>query len=192
GYSALHVASYFGSYKVAQLLMDFGAKKNGLTNREYSPMDCVAQRGHWPIVKLLLDNDASPDIENYDGETPLAMAEHLGFIDIVNELNVVTENTKKSKIYRVTEDQYKIKDKFTELQTQSKESQPPTQFPPQQLLSDAELNNLRVISAQMYLDKPETMSTYVKIDSDDESPDEDERMNGTHHELNEERKKVFI
>ena len=73
----------------------------------FTSLHCAAQQGHVPIVKLLLENGASPDITNNNGQTPLAIAQRLGYLSVIEELRVVTQTTLVSTI-KTTEEKYKV------------------------------------------------------------------------------------
>jgi len=64
GFTALHLAAYFGQEDAAELLLDRGAEPRVVsTHREIrvAPVQSAAAGGHDDIVRLLLDRGASPD-----------------------------------------------------------------------------------------------------------------------------------
>jgi ankyrin len=60
------------------------------------------------IVKLLLEHGASPDIQNNSGQTPLAIAQRLGYISVIEELKLVTQTTLVTQTIKTTEEKYKV------------------------------------------------------------------------------------
>jgi ankyrin len=60
------------------------------------------------IAKLLVENNASPDILNTNGQTPLAIAQRLGYISVIEELKSVTQITQITTTTKTTEEKYKV------------------------------------------------------------------------------------
>jgi ankyrin repeat protein len=62
-WTALHYASWFGHYEVAQQLLDSGANPN--VHESYSmtdtPRNLAAQRGHFDVGRLLIAHGADPN-----------------------------------------------------------------------------------------------------------------------------------
>ncbi|VDO97194.1 unnamed protein product [Soboliphyme baturini] len=74
----------------------------------YTPLHQAAQQGHAIIVKLLLEYGASPNVVNSAGQTPLAIAQKLGYISVVETLRTITETTIITETTTVTEERYKV------------------------------------------------------------------------------------
>jgi len=77
GFTALHLASFFGEEEAARILLERGAEV-GLVARNadihVTPLHSAAAGGHSSIVKLLLEHGADPNAAQDGGFTPLHSA----------------------------------------------------------------------------------------------------------------------
>ena len=81
GFTALHLAAFFGQEDAARLLVEKGADVNVVSrNRDIlvTPLHRAAARAHPGIVKLLLEAGADPNARQPDGFTALDAARHNG------------------------------------------------------------------------------------------------------------------
>ncbi|KAL3891287.1 hypothetical protein ACJMK2_003550 [Sinanodonta woodiana] len=70
GYSALHLAAYFGHRDVVQLLLENDADVNILNNDGDTPLHKAAYTGRESTVMLLLEHNADVNIRNAEDQTP--------------------------------------------------------------------------------------------------------------------------
>lgn len=81
GFTALHLAAYFGQEDAAEILLDRGAEVGAVArNAELTvqPLHSAAAGGHTEIVKLLLERGADPGATQGGGLTPLHAAAQNG------------------------------------------------------------------------------------------------------------------
>ncbi len=77
GFTALHLAAYFGQEDAARTLIERGAEMNLVArnaNTHVTPLHSAAAGGHSGIVKLLLEHGADPNAAQDGGFTPLHSA----------------------------------------------------------------------------------------------------------------------
>lgn len=88
GFSALHLACFFGSLDTAALLVEKGADVNIHTDNgsDLRPLHSACAAGHGAIVGLLLKAGAKPDVIQVGGYTPLMAAANLGNAPVVDLL----------------------------------------------------------------------------------------------------------
>jgi ankyrin repeat protein len=81
GFTALHLAAYFGQEDAALLLLEHGADANAVarnTELEVAPLHSAAAGGHDSIVKLLVEHGADPNARQRGGFVPLHAAAQNG------------------------------------------------------------------------------------------------------------------
>jgi len=80
GFTALHLAAFFGQDDAARLLLGRGADPDahGTGWMTGTPLNSAASAGHAAIVHLLLEAGADPDAVQLGGWTPLHSAAHNG------------------------------------------------------------------------------------------------------------------
>ncbi|NOZ43205.1 MAG: ankyrin repeat domain-containing protein [Alphaproteobacteria bacterium] len=88
GFSALHLACFFGALDCAALLVEKGANVNIHTSNtsDLRPLHSACAAGHGAIVSLLLKAGAKPDVIQVGGYTPLMAAASLGNAPVVDLL----------------------------------------------------------------------------------------------------------
>lgn len=85
GHTCLMIACYKGRYKIAQYLLSLGAKVNRRSVKGNTPLHDCAESGSLDILRLLLENGATMDVDYY-GMTPLLAASVTGHLHIVEYL----------------------------------------------------------------------------------------------------------
>jgi uncharacterized protein len=81
GFTALHLAAYFGQEDAAKLLLERGAEPNVVARNPtivVTPLHSAAAGAHSAIVKLLLEASADPNARQPDGSTALDAARQNG------------------------------------------------------------------------------------------------------------------
>lgn len=88
GFSALHLASFFGALECAGLLVEKGANVNIHADNpsDLRPLHSACAAGHGAIVSLLLEAGAKPNVIQAGGYTPLMAAASLGNAPVVDLL----------------------------------------------------------------------------------------------------------
>jgi ankyrin repeat protein len=77
GFTALHLAAFFGQAEAAKILLERGAEVNLVArnaNIHVTPLHSAAAGSHAEIVKLLLEHGADPNAAQDGGFTPLHSA----------------------------------------------------------------------------------------------------------------------
>ena len=75
GWTALHYACTNGNLKVAEFLLDKGAKVNALSSSNTTPLMLAIRSGNIELTKLLLDRGADLSIRNHQGYSAIDVAE---------------------------------------------------------------------------------------------------------------------
>jgi uncharacterized protein len=81
GFTALHLAAFFGHEDAAALLLEHGADANAVAlnpELQVAPLHSAAAGGHAKIVELLLEHGADPNARQEGGFTPLHAAAQNG------------------------------------------------------------------------------------------------------------------
>jgi ankyrin repeat protein len=88
GYTALHLAAYYGQMEVARLLLGRGADPNAVALNEsrVTPLHCAVAAKHRDTASLLLALGASSNAVRHGGWTPLHVAARNGDEAIVDML----------------------------------------------------------------------------------------------------------
>ena len=82
----LHVASVFGSSRVAQALLKFGAVANARARGNYTPAHEASANGHVAVLNVLHKARAHLEARGDGGWTPLHVAAHHGHYDVCSFL----------------------------------------------------------------------------------------------------------
>jgi ankyrin repeat protein len=88
GWTALHLAAFFGRTPVVKLLIERGANLLALSTNSigHTPLHIAAEGGYIPIVEALLQRNANPHAVDAEDRTPLARAaarNHSAVIDLI-------------------------------------------------------------------------------------------------------------
>jgi ankyrin repeat protein len=103
GFQPLGLACFFGHYQTAEYLIKAGALVNSPSRNELNatPLHSAVAASHTRIVKLLLNNDADPNVREQGGYTPLHAAAQNGHSDIIRillfngaNLNILSQDGK--------------------------------------------------------------------------------------------------
>ncbi len=88
GFSALHLASFFGALEAAAILVEKGANVNIHAGNmsDLRPLHSACAAGQGAIVGLLLEAGAKPNVIQVGGYTPLMTAASLGNAPVVDML----------------------------------------------------------------------------------------------------------
>jgi uncharacterized protein len=88
GYTALHLAAFFGHLEVARLLLGRGADPNSVALNEsrVTPLHSAVAARHRDLASLLLALGASPNSVQHGGWTPLHSAARNGDEEIIDML----------------------------------------------------------------------------------------------------------
>lgn len=76
--SALHIASNFGLYNIAERLLKMGLGVNDKDNGGNTPLMYAAASPNNYLADMLIENGAKPEDRNKNGETPLLIAARTG------------------------------------------------------------------------------------------------------------------
>jgi ankyrin repeat protein len=88
GWTALHLAAFFGHKDVALAALNAGAEVNAVTRNAMlnQPLHAAAAGRHGEIVKLLLEHGANPNARQHGGWTALHAAAQSGEAGIIRTL----------------------------------------------------------------------------------------------------------
>jgi ankyrin repeat protein len=85
GFTALHLASFFGKTEAARLLVDAGARVDTYTTNDFAnqPLHAAAAGRHLEICRILLAAGADVNATQHGGFTPLHEAAQHGDVEMV-------------------------------------------------------------------------------------------------------------
>lgn len=85
GFTALHLAAFFGKAQAARILLDAGARVDACTRNEFAnqPLHAAAAGRHIEVCRLLLAAGADVDATQHGGYTPLHEAAQHGDNEMV-------------------------------------------------------------------------------------------------------------
>jgi len=85
GFTALHLAAFFGKAEVARILIDAGARVDAYTTNPLAnqPLHAAAAGRHIEVCRLLLAAGAHVDATQHGGYTPLHEAAQHGDVEMV-------------------------------------------------------------------------------------------------------------
>ncbi|MCF8474765.1 MAG: ankyrin repeat domain-containing protein [Emcibacter sp.] len=88
GFSALHLACFFGALDCASILVEKGANVNIHADNisDLRPIHSACAAGHGAIVNLLLKAGAKPNVIQMGGYTPLMISASLGNAPVIDML----------------------------------------------------------------------------------------------------------
>jgi uncharacterized protein len=80
GFTALHLAAFFGHREIAAELLRRGADVNAVARNQLAvqPINSAAAANHTDVVRVLLDHGADPNAREAAGFTPIHAAAHNG------------------------------------------------------------------------------------------------------------------
>lgn len=115
GTTALHEAAGYGHTSIVRFLLDSGAKINARNGISRTALHEAAENGRYDIVNLLLERGALKSTLDYEGMTPMMLAENKRHKSIVSLLQSTDEGS-----YFVKASSHSIKEKSIKEQTSSK------------------------------------------------------------------------
>lgn len=85
GFTALHLASYFGNAEVARLLLENGAEvdKLAMNGSDLRPLQSAVASLHLDVAKVLLEFEPDVNVQMMGGFSPLMSAAAMGSAEIV-------------------------------------------------------------------------------------------------------------
>jgi ankyrin repeat protein len=85
GFTALHLAAFFGKPEVARILIDAGASVDTYTTNDFAnqPLHAAAAGRHLEVCRILLAAGAAVDATQHGGYTPLHEAAEHGDVEMV-------------------------------------------------------------------------------------------------------------
>ena len=86
GYTPLHHAAIGGHAEVVEVLLENGAKLDGIGSRGETALFLASSAGSAEVVELLAKNGADPNKASADGKTPLHKAAMSGHSEVVDAL----------------------------------------------------------------------------------------------------------
>jgi len=89
GFTGLHMAAFVDNAAAARTLLDAGADPNAISTATFArvtPLGTCAFANAVDVARVLLEHDADPSIAEDDRATPLAVARHNGFDQLVELL----------------------------------------------------------------------------------------------------------
>lgn len=88
GFTALHLASFFGKTEAARLLLEAGASPGATSTNDamVQPLHSAAAGRHHEVCRLLIAAGADVDARQVQGFTPLHQAAHSGDVELAELL----------------------------------------------------------------------------------------------------------
>jgi uncharacterized protein len=88
GFTALHLAAFFGRPEIARILIRNAADVSATSRNsmKVAPLHSAAAAHSREIVRLLLENDAPADVRQEGGWTPLHEAAQIGDVEMTRDL----------------------------------------------------------------------------------------------------------
>jgi uncharacterized protein len=89
GFTPLHIAAFAHNAEAARRLLESGADPNVVATASFArvtPLGTCAFTGATVVAKVLLDHGADPSIAEDDRSTPLEVARHNGYDELVDLL----------------------------------------------------------------------------------------------------------
>lgn len=86
GWTALHLAAFFGKLAAVRLLLEAGAdmETRAHNRQDNMPLHAATAAGRRDVAEALLRRGADLDARNVEGMTPLHMAAHVGDIEMAS------------------------------------------------------------------------------------------------------------
>ncbi|KAM7292720.1 oxysterol-binding protein-related protein 1 [Ixodes scapularis] len=99
GWTPLHLASYFGHFDVAEILLEHGAYVDVVNREGDTPLHKAAYTGREGLVMLLLKYNADVFIINCEGQSPKQVAENTDIKNILAAAESADEKKKADQFF---------------------------------------------------------------------------------------------
>uniref|UniRef100_V5HMR6 Oxysterol-binding protein n=3 Tax=Ixodes ricinus TaxID=34613 RepID=V5HMR6_IXORI len=99
GWTPLHLASYFGHFDVAEILLEHGAYVDVVNREGDTPLHKAAYTGREGLVMLLLKYNADVFIINCEGQSPKQVAESTDIKNILTAAESADEKKKADQFF---------------------------------------------------------------------------------------------
>ncbi len=88
GWTALHLAAFFGQRRAAEQLLEAGADVNAISTNALrnTPLHAATAGGHVDVALVLIERGAQVDVADAGGHTPLHIAAESGSVPVVKAL----------------------------------------------------------------------------------------------------------